>query len=84
MIGQLLLIIGLCLLLVPLTLAGAAVNRWSTGYIIAMLVLGFAFVVVFVLYEKFFAPVTFIPYKYMKDRTVLAACVLCGTLFVSF
>ncbi|EKG20987.1 Fungal trichothecene efflux pump [Macrophomina phaseolina MS6] len=84
LIGQLLLIIGLCLLLVPLTLAGAAVNRWSTGYIIAMLVLGFAFVVVFVLYEKFFAPVTFIPYKYMKDRTVLAACVLCGTLFVSF
>lgn len=78
------LIIGLCLLLVPLTLAGSAVNRWSTGYIIAMLVLGFVIIVCFVFYEKLWAPVTFMPYKYMKDRTVFAACVLSGTLFLSF
>lgn len=83
-IGQLLLIAGLCLLLIPLTLAGSAVNRWGTGYIIAMLVVGIVLLVVFVLYERFLAPVTFMPYKYMKDRTVFGACVLCGTLFLSF
>ena len=83
-IGQLLLIAGLCLLLIPLTLAGSAVNRWGTGYIIAMLVVGFVLLVIFVLYERFLAPVTFMPYKYMKDRTVFGACVLCGTLFLSF
>ncbi|KAB2571280.1 Siderophore iron transporter mirB [Lasiodiplodia theobromae] len=84
LIGQLLLIAGLCLVLIPLTLAGSAVNRWGTGYIIAMLVVGFVLLVVFVLYERFLAPVTFMPYKYMKDRTVFGACVLCGTLFLSF
>ncbi|OMP86129.1 Siderophore iron transporter mirB [Diplodia seriata] len=84
LIGQLLLIFGLCLLLIPLTLAGSAVNRWGTGYIIAMLVLGIVLIIGFVLYERFLAPVTFMPYKYLKDRTVLGACILCGTLFLSF
>ncbi|GME62234.1 Siderophore iron transporter mirb protein [Neofusicoccum parvum] len=83
-IGQFLLIAGLCLLLIPLTLAGSAVNRWGTGYIIAMLVVGFVLIIVFLFYEKLWAPVTFIPYRYLKDRTVLAACILCGTLFLSF
>lgn len=78
------LIFGLCLLLVPLTLAGSAVNRWGTGYIIAMLVLGLALLILFVVYEKLWAPVTFMPYKYLKDRTVLGACLLSATLFVSF
>lgn len=41
-----------------------------------MFVLGFVLLVVFVIYEAFFSPGCFIPYKLLDDRTVLGACLL--------
>lgn len=79
-----LVIAGFGLLLVPLTLAANAVNQWHNPYIIAMLVLGVCFLALFCVWERYFAPVMFVPFRYLKDRTVCGACVLSGTLFCSF
>ena len=49
-----------------------------------MIIFGGLLIIIFALYEKFLAPKTFIPFSLLTDRTVLGACVLAGTLFVSF
>ncbi len=40
--------------------------------------------IIFAVWERFFAPVTFIHYSLLLDRTVFGACILSATLFVSF
>lgn len=75
---------GFSLLLLPLTIAASAVNQWHTPYIIGMLVVGVCLLALFCVWEKYYAPVTFVPFRYLQDRTVLGACVLSGTLFCSF
>ena len=76
-------IFGWSLLLLPFSLAGTAPNGWKTGYIIAMIVLGVVLLAAFVIWEKFFAPVQYFPFKYLKDRTVLGASLLYGFMFLS-
>ena len=49
-----------------------------------MIIFGGAFIILFAVYEKFWALKTFIPFSLLTDRTVLGACILSGTLFVSF
>lgn len=81
---MLLVVGGFCLLLLPLTIAATTLSKWHTPYIIAMLVVGVVLLALFAIWERYFAPVTFVPFRYLKDRTVLGACVLSGTLFCSF
>ncbi|KAK0612108.1 hypothetical protein B0T14DRAFT_595618 [Immersiella caudata] len=52
--------------------------------ILGFLVTGFVLLILFVVWEKYFAPKTFIPYSLLKDCTVLGDCILAGTLFISF
>lgn len=82
-IGMLLTVFGWSLLLLPFSLVSTAPNGWKTGYIIAMIVLGVVLLVVFVVWERFFAPVSYFPFRYLKDRTILAACLLYGIMFLS-
>lgn len=74
---------GFCLLLLPFSLAPKAPNGWKTGYIIAMIVLGVVFIAAFVVWEKYFAKVQYFPFKYLKDRTILASSLLYGFMFMS-
>ncbi|KAF2841715.1 MFS general substrate transporter [Patellaria atrata CBS 101060] len=83
-IGTFLVVAGFALILLPLTLAAQSLNRWKSAHIIAMIVLGVVVLIAFGIWEKFFAPVSFLPFRYMKDRTILGACILSGSLFVSF
>merc|ERR1711939_1189717 len=50
---------GLTVFLLPFTLADSAPNGWSTGYIIAMIVVGFVVLGLFGLYEAFVARTPF-------------------------
>ncbi|GAB7365994.1 hypothetical protein MBLNU230_g7321t1 [Neophaeotheca triangularis] len=75
---------GMVVFLLPFTLATSAPNGWSTGYIIAMIVLGFALLVAFGLYETYAAPVPFLNYEFLTDRTVLGACLLNMTYQISY
>ncbi|XXH00126.1 hypothetical protein Hte_006468 [Hypoxylon texense] len=37
----------------------------------------------FAVWERFFAPVAYFPFKFLKDRTILGACTLYGVMFIS-
>lgn len=76
-------VFGWSLLLLPFSIASRAPDGWNTGYIIAMIVLGAVLLIAFGVWEKFFAPVSYFPWKYLKDRTILGACLLYGFMFAS-
>jgi hypothetical protein len=86
--GLLLLITGLALFLLPFNLfpyQGATLNeQWSSALVVSMLVIGFATVIAFVIWEWKFAPVTFIPFHLLKDRTILGCCLVAGIFFVEY
>lgn len=52
--------------------------------IIAMFVVGAVALIAFILYEKFLAPKSFIPFSLLMDRSVIGACMLSNFLFISF
>ncbi|CEI61326.1 Siderophore iron transporter mirA [Fusarium venenatum] len=89
--GALLLVVGLGLTLIPLSLTGARnSDRWDQGSYIAMLVIGVVVIAAFFVWDTKFAKVPFVPFRMIKERTVVAACVLsmldffhysCFTLF---
>ena len=76
-VGAILLTLGLGLALIPLSLTGAKNSqRWDQGSYIAMLVIGVFVVGVFLLWDARYAKVPFMPFRMIKERTVIAACVL--------
>lgn len=76
-------VFGFSLLLLPFSLVFYAPNGWKTGYIIAMIVLGVVLLGAFAAWEKYFSPVPYIPFKFLKDRTILGACLVYGLMFCS-
>lgn len=82
--GILLLATGLALFLLSFSLYSYQALRWKSPMIICFVVFGVLFLIAFACYEKFVAPVTFIPYELLVDRTILGACILAAALFVSF
>ncbi|EFQ96913.1 siderophore iron transporter mirB [Nannizzia gypsea CBS 118893] len=81
-IGLVLLSTGVALFLLPFNLY--SLQGWDSPLVISMLVVGSILIVCFVVWERFYAPVTFIPYALLLDRTVLGSCILSATLFVSY
>jgi MFS family permease len=83
-IGILLISGGLAMFLLPFSIYAYQPEGWRSPMIICLIVFGFLVLIGFVVYEKFFAPKTFIPYELLTDRTVLGACILAAVLFVQF
>lgn len=83
-VGLFLISAGLALFLLPFNIYSMQEQGWRSPLIICLIVFGFTLIVAFILWEKFFASITFIPYSLLLDRTVLGACVLSATLFVSY
>lgn len=83
-IGLLLLSAGVALFLLPFNLYTLQARGWSSPLVISMLVIGVVLIIAFGIWERFFAPVTFIPYSLLLDRTAFGACILSATLFVSY
>ncbi|KAF2801820.1 siderophore iron transporter mirB [Mytilinidion resinicola] len=83
-IGLLLITGGLALFLLPFSLYSYQKEGWRSALVICMIIFGGLLIIAFALYEKFLAPVKFMPFELMMDRTVLGACLLSGTIFVSF
>jgi hypothetical protein len=78
LMGILILTAGMALFLLPFSLWSYQEKQWQSPMIICMLVFGFILLIAFPIWEKFFAPVTFIPYNLLLDRTVFLA----GIMFV--
>lgn len=70
--------------LLPFTIADSAPKGWASGYIIAMIVVGFVSLVFFGLYEKFLARTPMLNFGFLSDRTVIGACLLDATYQVSY
>jgi MFS family permease len=83
-LGLLLLSAGVALFLLPFNLYTLQEQGWRAPLITCLLVFGIVLIIAFAIWEKFFAPVTFIPYSLLLDRTVLGACILSATLFTSY
>lgn len=82
LVGILILATGMALFLLPFSLYTYQTQGWRAPMIICMIIFGGLLVIVFVLYEKFLAPVKFIPVKLLADRTVFFGGLM--LLFVFF
>ena len=83
-VGLILLSGGVALFLLPFNLYTLQAKQWQSPLIICLLVFGIVLMIVFAVWERFLAPVTFIPYSLLLDRTVFGACILSATLFLSY
>ncbi|EON98860.1 putative mfs siderochrome iron transporter protein [Phaeoacremonium minimum UCRPA7] len=75
---------GLIIFLLPFNIASSAPNGWATGYIIAMIVVGFVLLVGFGVNELWLAPVPFLKFQFLTDRTLVGACLLDLTYMISY
>lgn len=82
--GMFLLVAGFSLMLLPFSLVSYSPHGWKTPYILAMIILGALLVVAFGFWEKMFATVPLVPWKNLKDRTIIGSCGVAGVLFLSF
>lgn len=69
--------------LLPFSIATYAPNGWRTGYIIAMLVLGILCMPAFYAWERYFAPVQFLSWEFLQERTIIGSCWLYAVMFIS-
>ncbi|KAL2839510.1 major facilitator superfamily domain-containing protein [Aspergillus pseudoustus] len=83
-IGLLLITAGLALFLLPFNLYARQADGWRSPLIICLLVFGVVLIILFAIWEKFFAPVTFMPFSLLLDRNMVGACLLGATLFISY
>ena len=83
-VGIFLISAGLALFLLPFSLYSFQTQGWKSPMILSMLVIGFVVCIAFVFYEKYVAPVTFVPFGLLLDRTVMGACILAAVLFIEF
>ncbi|KAJ5193569.1 hypothetical protein N7449_009711 [Penicillium cf. viridicatum] len=82
--GVVMFTVGLVLFELPFDIATEAPNGWASGYIIAMLVVGFSMLFFFAIYEKWVAPVPLLNIAILTDRTVIGACLLDATYQLSY
>lgn len=83
-IGVVLFSVGLTVFFLPFDLASYAPNGWASGYIIAMIVVGFVLLVTFAFYEWLLAPKPLFNFSFLSDRTVIGACLLDATYQISY
>lgn len=83
-VGLILLSAGVALFLLPFNLYTLQAKGWRSPLTICLLVFGMVLMIVFAVWERFFTPVTFIPYSLLLDRTAFGAGILSATLFLSF
>ncbi|THX77769.1 major facilitator superfamily transporter [Aureobasidium pullulans] len=83
-LGLLLICGGLALFLLPFSLYSYQAKQWRSPMIICMLVFGIIILILFGVYEKFFAPKSFLPIAMLSNRTVLGSSIYGALAFVSF
>lgn len=79
--GLLLLAATLALILLPFTLAGGEKTTWQTARVIATIVIGFVVALpAFVVWEWKFARHPLVPFKLLRQRTILAGLSIAAML----
>ncbi|KAL4922073.1 major facilitator superfamily-domain-containing protein [Aspergillus aurantiobrunneus] len=75
---------GLVVFFLPFEIAQSAPHGWGTGYIIAMIVVGVVMLAIFVVHELYVAPTPMLRFSFIRDRTVIGACLLDATYQISY
>ncbi|KLO87730.1 major facilitator MirA [Fusarium fujikuroi] len=78
LLGIFILAAGMTLFLLPMNIYSMQEDGWKSPMIISMIIIGGLLIIAFVFYERFLAPVTFIPYDLLVDRNMLFG----GTMFL--
>ncbi|KAJ6015644.1 Major facilitator superfamily domain general substrate transporter [Penicillium herquei] len=83
--GVFLFTIGLVLFELPFDIASYAPDGWASGYIIAMLVVGFSMIFLFGIWEWYVAPVPLVgmDWRLFMDPTIIGAILLDTTYQIS-
>lgn len=75
---------GFALFLLPFNIYSYQYYGWRDPLTICLIIFGGLLLIGAVVWEKFFAPVKFMPWELLMDRTVLGACILAAVLFVEY
>jgi hypothetical protein len=82
--GLLLICAGLALFLLSFNLYSYQTDQWRSPLIICFLIFGGLLTIAFGFWEKYGAPVTFIPWKLMADRTVLSTYTMVASIYLAW
>lgn len=74
--GSVLLGAGFAMFLIPFSLAAVTPSRWSTGWIIALIVLGVVTLIGLIGYEGYVAKYPILPARYLKELSIVICCLL--------
>ncbi|WWC97686.1 hypothetical protein V866_004570 [Kwoniella sp. B9012] len=66
---------GLTLFLLPFSIVSTYEDSWKNGGIIAMIIIGGVMLISFAFFERYLAPVPFIPWNLLVSKTVLGTCI---------
>lgn len=83
-VGLFLISAGLSIFLLPFNIYSFQAQEWRAPIVICFFIFGGLLIIGFAVWEKYFAPVNFLPYELLLDRTVLGSCVLPAISFISF
>jgi MFS family permease len=83
-VGLFLLSAGVAFFLLPFNLYAQQAKGWGSALVICFLIFGVVLLIAFGIWERFFAEISFVPWKFMRDRTVGGACLLSFALFFSY
>merc|ERR1711939_1244087 len=83
-IGLLIISTGLALFLLSFSLYSYQKDEWRSPLIICFLIFGGLLIIAFGLYEKYLAPVTFIPWYLLKNRTIIFTYTMAASIYVAW
>lgn len=83
-VGLLILATGLALFLLSFNIYSYQRNTWQSPLIICFLIFGGLLIICFGLWEKYFAPVTFVPWPLLKNRTVIFTYTMAASLYIGW
>lgn len=83
-IGLLILATGLALFLLSFNIYSYQVDQWKSPLIICFIIFGALLIIAFGIWEKFFAPVTFVPWHLLTNRTVIFTYTMAAALYTGW
>ena len=83
-VGILIIATGMSLFLLSFSLYSYQAEQWKSPMIICFLVFGILLIGSFSVYEARFAPVTFVPWHLMRDRTVIFTFAMVAAIYSGY
>ncbi|KAL3454641.1 major facilitator superfamily domain-containing protein [Aspergillus insuetus] len=84
LLGIFIFALGLALFLLAFNLYTKQPGEWRSPLIICFLIFGGLLIIGFIFYEKYLAPVTFIPWYLLKNRTVIFTYTMATSLYTAW